>query len=125
MTSVDDKQWKDKWEDVYMSHKSLQLPFYACLGNHDYIENPQAQVRNHRRDTRVPRGPLLVAASAGPSCPILTARSVFCVPVAARGWQVEYSQAGMGNGLWIMPARYYTHTFSFGTQTAQFVVRGS
>ena len=37
--------------------------------------------------------------------------------------QVEYSQAGMGNGLWIMPERYYTHTFEFGTQTAQFVVR--
>ena len=45
VTSTSDPQWTDKWQDVYMSHKSLQLPFYACLGNHDYIENPQAQVR--------------------------------------------------------------------------------
>ena len=43
VTSVSDPQWLESWRTPY-NHSSLQLPWYACLGNHDYIGNPQAQV---------------------------------------------------------------------------------
>ncbi len=41
--SVNDEQWRLKFEDVYTG-KNLDIPFYAILGNHDYRKNPQAQV---------------------------------------------------------------------------------
>jgi len=41
--SITDPQWLDKFETVY-HHPSLQIPFFAVLGNHDYHGNPQAQV---------------------------------------------------------------------------------
>jgi acid phosphatase len=41
--SVSDPHWKDSFEDVY-SAKSLQTPWYAILGNHDYGGVPQAQI---------------------------------------------------------------------------------
>ena len=43
VSSVTDEQWEFKFERMY-SHTSLQVPFYAVLGNHDYYNNPQAQV---------------------------------------------------------------------------------
>ncbi len=42
--SVNDKQFQTKFEDMY-NQSSLQLPFYAVLGNHDYRGNPEAQVQ--------------------------------------------------------------------------------
>lgn len=50
VTSVTDDQWLMSWRQPY-NHSSLQLPWYACLGNHDYIDNPQAQVREAIRWT--------------------------------------------------------------------------
>jgi len=41
--SILDEQWKTKFEDIYYQ-ESLQIPFYAVLGNHDYYKNPEAQV---------------------------------------------------------------------------------
>jgi len=41
--SVTDEQWEEKFERMY-SAPSLQVPFYAVLGNHDYYSNPLAQV---------------------------------------------------------------------------------
>lgn len=41
--SPDDTQWKTKFEDIYTG-KSLQIPWYAVLGNHDYRKNPDAQI---------------------------------------------------------------------------------
>lgn len=41
--SVTDPQWVEKFESVY-HHPSLQIPFFAVLGNHDYYGNPQSQV---------------------------------------------------------------------------------
>ncbi len=38
--SVNDAQWKDKFELVY----TLDLPFYVALGNHDHQGNIQAQM---------------------------------------------------------------------------------
>ncbi|MBI4427863.1 MAG: metallophosphoesterase [Ignavibacteriales bacterium] len=43
VSSVTDEQWERKFEKMY-SHTSLQVPFHAVLGNHDYYTNPQAQV---------------------------------------------------------------------------------
>jgi acid phosphatase len=43
VASATDEQWQEKFEQMY-SAASLQIPFYAVLGNHDYYSNPQAQV---------------------------------------------------------------------------------
>lgn len=36
-------EWKTRFEDIYFQD-SLQIPFYAVLGNHDYFGNSEAQV---------------------------------------------------------------------------------
>ncbi len=41
--SVNDEQWQSAFEKMY-DQPSLNVPFYAVLGNHDYRTNPQAQV---------------------------------------------------------------------------------
>jgi tartrate-resistant acid phosphatase type 5 len=41
--SVDDPQWRETFETVY-SAPSLQVPWYAVLGNHDYEGSPNAEV---------------------------------------------------------------------------------
>ena len=41
--SVDDKHWQKSFEGVYTS-PSLQVPWYAALGNHDYKGSVQAQL---------------------------------------------------------------------------------
>lgn len=42
--SVSDPNWKRCWEDVFLVHKALRVPWRVCLGNHDYDGNPKAQV---------------------------------------------------------------------------------
>lgn len=42
--SVNDQQFQTKFEDMY-NQPSLQVPFYAVLGNHDYRGNAEAQVQ--------------------------------------------------------------------------------
>lgn len=49
--SVQDAQWQTKFEKMYWQ-PCLQVPFYAVLGNHDYRQNPQAQVEYTRIGTR-------------------------------------------------------------------------
>jgi len=51
VSSVDDPQWKTKFEDVYNA-KSLELPWYAILGNHDHRSNIQAQIDYHTKNPR-------------------------------------------------------------------------
>lgn len=41
--SAQDEQWRTKFEQVYTG-RSLEIPWYAVLGNHDYRNNPEAQV---------------------------------------------------------------------------------
>lgn len=41
--SADDPQWRSSFEDVYTA-PSLQTPWFASLGNHDYRGVPQAQL---------------------------------------------------------------------------------
>ena len=41
--SVDDPQWKTKFEDVYTG-EFIQKPWYAIFGNHDYLGNVAAQI---------------------------------------------------------------------------------
>jgi acid phosphatase len=43
VASVDDPKWKTSFEDVYTA-PSLQVPWHAALGNHDYHGNVQAQL---------------------------------------------------------------------------------
>jgi tartrate-resistant acid phosphatase type 5 len=53
--SPDDPQWKSKWEDVY---NPLGIPFYATLGNHDYMrpDGPAAEIvhAQHSQSWRMP-----------------------------------------------------------------------
>ena len=41
--SLDDPKWRTSFEDVYVA-PSLQTPWYAALGNHDYHVTPQVEV---------------------------------------------------------------------------------
>jgi acid phosphatase len=41
--SIADPHWKNSFEDIYAA-PSLQTPWYAILGNHDYGGAPEAQV---------------------------------------------------------------------------------
>jgi acid phosphatase len=41
--SVSDPNWRRSFEDVYTA-ASLQTPWYAALGNHDYRGSPNAQI---------------------------------------------------------------------------------
>jgi acid phosphatase len=43
VSSAADSQWKTSFEDIYAAG-SLQIPWYAALGNHDYRGEPAAQV---------------------------------------------------------------------------------
>jgi len=43
VTSTQDPLWISHFENVYSSQ--LQCPFFSILGNHDYLGNPDAQVR--------------------------------------------------------------------------------
>ena len=43
VASVDDPQWMSSFENVY-NNQSLQIDWYAVLGNHDYEGNAQAEV---------------------------------------------------------------------------------
>jgi acid phosphatase len=43
VSSASDPQWKSSFEDVY-SAKSLQIPWIAALGNHDYRGSVEAQL---------------------------------------------------------------------------------
>lgn len=49
--SVEDDHWALSFRNVY-STASLAVPWYACLGNHDYRGDPEAQLRYARRDRR-------------------------------------------------------------------------
>ena len=49
--SASDPQWHSSFEAIY-SGRSLQIPWYVALGNHDYRGVPQAQIDYTRRSTR-------------------------------------------------------------------------
>jgi tartrate-resistant acid phosphatase type 5 len=49
--SVADPQWQASFEEVYAA-PSLQTPWYAALGNHDYRGHPGAQVAYSRGHSR-------------------------------------------------------------------------
>ena len=49
--STADRQWRSSFEEVYTA-RSLQIPWYVALGNHDYRGVPQAQVDYARISNR-------------------------------------------------------------------------
>jgi len=49
--SVDDPQWKTKFENIY-NDPELDVPIYASLGNHDHLGNPQAQIEYSKHSKR-------------------------------------------------------------------------
>ena len=51
VTGIDDPHWKGSFDDIYCA-PSLQVPWYASLGNHDYRGNEQAQIDFGARRTR-------------------------------------------------------------------------
>jgi tartrate-resistant acid phosphatase type 5 len=51
VASVDDKQWQTSFEKVY-SAPSLQIPWQAILGNHDYHGNCDAQIAYGKTSAR-------------------------------------------------------------------------
>jgi hypothetical protein len=51
VSSASDRQFFTSWEGVYRG-KSLQVDWYAMLGNHDYHGNPQAQVDYALKNSR-------------------------------------------------------------------------
>lgn len=51
VTSVDDVQWHESFEDVYTA-PSLQVPWYVVLGNHDYHGNCDAQIEYSKKSPR-------------------------------------------------------------------------
>ena len=40
-SDIHDTQFNTKFRDIY---QNINLPFYLCLGNHDYHTNPQSQI---------------------------------------------------------------------------------
>jgi tartrate-resistant acid phosphatase type 5 len=49
--STGDPQWRSSFEDIY-SARSLQVPWYVALGNHDYRGVPQAQIDYSKSSSR-------------------------------------------------------------------------
>lgn len=45
VSSVDDPQWKTKFEEIYGGPCLLKTPFYVTLGNHDYQGSPLAVIQ--------------------------------------------------------------------------------
>ncbi|KAK3255574.1 hypothetical protein CYMTET_35248 [Cymbomonas tetramitiformis] len=43
--TTEDTQFRDSWEDVFLCYKGLRIPWKICLGNHDYMGDPEAQIR--------------------------------------------------------------------------------
>ncbi|MGH8136592.1 MAG: metallophosphoesterase [Steroidobacteraceae bacterium] len=45
VSSVDDRQWRHKFEHLYSGAYLRGMPFFPVLGNHDHEGNPNAQVQ--------------------------------------------------------------------------------
>jgi tartrate-resistant acid phosphatase type 5 len=43
ISSANDPRWKSEYEDIYTA-PSLRIPWYASLGNHDYLGSPEAEI---------------------------------------------------------------------------------
>lgn len=44
LSSVNSKRWDTQWRDVFLKYDSLKVRWNAILGNHDYQDNPEAQI---------------------------------------------------------------------------------
>ncbi len=44
VADVNDTQWHDTYEDVFVGASVKDIPWYSVLGNHDYHRSPDAQI---------------------------------------------------------------------------------
>eukprot|EP01035_Chromulina_nebulosa_P017569 gene17569-23136_t len=44
ISSSTDTNWYDLFEDIYLNYDGLNIPWYPCFGNHDYLGSVQAQL---------------------------------------------------------------------------------
>ena len=45
VANASDPRFEESWVDVYLRYPSLNIPWYLCLGNVDYMGNTSAQAR--------------------------------------------------------------------------------
>mmetsp|Transcript_14471 Transcript_14471/g.15147 ORF Transcript_14471/g.15147 Transcript_14471/m.15147 type:complete len:296 (-) Transcript_14471:98-985(-) len=43
--SIDDRQFQTSWENIFLKHNKLRVPWHIILGNHDYMGIPEAQIK--------------------------------------------------------------------------------
>ncbi|MFN6943796.1 MAG: metallophosphoesterase [Cytophagaceae bacterium] len=55
VSDIHDPQWNTSFENIYR-HRPLQIEWYPVLGNHDYMDNPDAEIEYsaHSRRWRLP-----------------------------------------------------------------------
>lgn len=51
----DDPKFQTHWSDIFLKYESLRVPWKIALGNHDYGEDPRAQV-NFTNSKKNPQG---------------------------------------------------------------------
>jgi tartrate-resistant acid phosphatase type 5 len=52
VADVNDSHWTESFEQVYKGSRIKSKTWYATLGNHDYVTNPQAEVDYSIKNTR-------------------------------------------------------------------------
>ncbi|CAM9541957.1 unnamed protein product, partial [Hapterophycus canaliculatus] len=48
--TVEDPAWEDQFESVYSAAALRGIPWLMCLGNHDYMGRPEAQIERTGHD---------------------------------------------------------------------------
>lgn len=85
--TLDSPEWKSMFENVYSGTFLSTTPFYAVLGNHDYLHAPRKMTAD---------------------CPEHASQ---CHALLDPSVQVEYSRRHLGSNRWRMPAKYYSVDF--------------
>ena len=52
VSSMNDKQWQKSFEKIYTGPNLKSIPWYAALGNHDYLSDPTAEIAYSKKCSR-------------------------------------------------------------------------